>query len=155
MNAIIKRFLEWVGCKEKLHAQTHLPPLFKEGEIWWCYMGENVGIEMNGKGEKFTRPIFIFKKYDRYSFLGLPLTTKSKIGTWYVSVRFDEKDQIAVLAQGRTFDYRRLKEKIGELEEKESKKIRDGYVALHLSYKNRPSAVSSEGRGKTPNMPQS
>ena len=110
-------------------------------------MGENVGIEMNGKGEKFTRPIFVFKKYNKYSFLGLPLTTKVKVGTWYAPVRFGEKDQIAVLAQGRVFDYRRLKEKIGELEEGESKKIRDGYTALHLSYKNRPLAVSGEGRG--------
>ncbi len=144
---MIKRFLEWVGLKEKLHNQGHRPPLFKEGEIWWCYMGENVGIEMNGKGEKFTRPIFVFKKYNKYSFLGLPLTTKVKVGTWYAPVRFGEKDQIAVLAQGRVFDYRRLKEKIGELEEGESKKIRDGYTALHLSYKNRPLAVSGEGRG--------
>src|SRR3989338_5125751 len=97
MNAIIKRFLEWVGLKEKLHEQKHRPPLFKEGEIWWCYMGE--------------------------------------------------KDQIVVLVQGRVFDYRRLKEKIAELEESESRKIRDGYATLHLSYKNRPSAVSGEGRG--------
>jgi len=147
MNVIIKRFLEWVGLKEKLHEQKHRPPLFKEGEIWWCYTGENVGIEMNGKGEQFTRPIFVFKKYDKYSFLGLPLTTKTKVGTWYVPIRFGEKDQIVVLVQGRVFDYRRLKEKIAELEESESRKIRDGYATLHLSYKNRPSAVSGEGRG--------
>src|SRR3989344_7364268 len=123
MNAIIKRFLEWVGLKEKLHEQKHRPPLFKEGEIWWCYMGENVGIEMNGKGERFTRPIFIFKKYDKYSFLGLPLTTKVKLGSWYVSVIFSGKNQTIVLSQGRVFDYRRFKEKMGELEEHETKKV--------------------------------
>lgn len=135
MNSVIKKFLEWVGLKEKLHAQAHHPPLFKEGEIWWCYVGENVGIEMNGKGEKFTRPIFIFKKYDRYSFLGLPLTSRIKTGTWYVPINFGQKDQIVVLSQGRVFDYRRLKEKIGELEETESNKVRDGYNALHFLHK--------------------
>ena len=147
MTEIIKRFLEWVGLKEKLHHQDHRPPLFKEGEIWWCHMGENVGIEMNGKGERFTRPILIFKKYDKYSFLGLPLTTKIKTGTWYSLVRFGERDQVVVLAQGRVFDYRRLKEKIGELEEGEFEKVGGDYTKLHLSYKNRPPAISSGGRG--------
>lgn len=52
-----------------------------------------------------------------------------------------------VLSQGRVFDYRRLKERVGELEESESEKIRDGYIVLHLPHKNRPSAVSDEGRG--------
>lgn len=62
---MIKRFLEWIGLKEKLHNTEYIPPLFKEGEIWWCYVGENVGIEANGKGNQFTRPVLIFKKYDK------------------------------------------------------------------------------------------
>ncbi len=146
MSTVIKNFLVWIGVKEKLHNQQHRPPLFKEGEIWWCYMGENIGIEVNGKGERFTRPVFILKKYDKYSFLGLPLTTKVKIGTWYVAVSFGGSSQTVVLAQGRVFDYRRLKEKIGELEESESDKVKGGYTTLHL-YKNRPPAVASGGRG--------
>ena len=43
---IIKRFLEWIGLKEKLHKKQAIPPLFKEGEIWWCYVGENIGNEV-------------------------------------------------------------------------------------------------------------
>ena len=76
---MIKQFLEWIGLKEKLHAQNYEPPLFKENEIWWCYVGENVGVEINGKSRNFSRPILIFKKYDKYSFLGLPLSTKIKL----------------------------------------------------------------------------
>ena len=110
-------------------------------------MDENIGIEVNGKGERFTRPIFVFKKYDRYSFLGLPLTTKAKAGTWYTSVAFGSGNQTVILAQGRVFDYRRLKEKVGELEEGESDKVIKGYATLHLPHKNRPSAVSGGGRG--------
>ena len=26
-------------------------PAIKEGEIWWCAMGENIGVEINGKNE--------------------------------------------------------------------------------------------------------
>lgn len=145
---MLKRFLEWIGLKEKLHGSEHKPPLFKEGEIWWCYVGENIGIEANGKGERFTRPIFIFKKYDKYSFLGLPLSTKSKTGSWYAPIVFGGQNQIITLMQGRVFDYRRLKEKMGELEEHEADKVRGLYFALHLTLsKNRPPAVSGGSRG--------
>ena len=65
---MIKKFLEWIRLKERLHINNYEPPLFKEGEVWWCYIGENIGNEINGKSRKFTRPIFIFKKYDRYTF---------------------------------------------------------------------------------------
>ncbi len=113
-------------------------------------MGENIGIEVNGKGEHFTRPVFIFKKYDKYSFLGLPLTTKTKTGSWYSPVIFGGKNQTIVLAQGKVCDYRRFKEKMGELEEKETEKVREAYAQLHTSRppkKNRPPVLSDGSRG--------
>lgn len=146
--AIVKRFLQWIGLKENLHGAVHKPPFFKEGEIWWCHLGENVGIETNGKGDRFTRPIFVLKKYDRYSFLGLPLTTKKKKGSWYAPISFAGVEQIIVLAQGRVFDYRRLKEKMGELDEHEAMFVKKSYLDLHsISLKNRPPAVSGGSRG--------
>lgn len=128
---MIKKFLEWIGVKERLHAAEHKPPFFREGELWWCHMGENVGNEINGKGERFTRPIYIFKKYDKYSFLGLPLTTKNKSGSWYHSILFKNTRQTIVLSQGRTLDYRRLKEKMGEVGKTEIEQIRKSYADLH------------------------
>lgn len=133
--------------KEKLHIADHIPPFFKEGEVWWCYIGENIGIESNGKGEQFTRPIFILKKYDKYSFLGLPLTTKQKIGTWYTAIDFYYKAQTVILAQGRVLDYRRFKEKMGQLDETDVQKIKQAYSRLHAVSSYRPLNVSNEGRG--------
>ena|SRR3989344_8869742 len=129
---MLKKFLEWIGIKERLHTAEHKPPFFREGELWWCHVGENVGNEINGKGERFTRPVYIFKKYDRYSFLGLPLTTKDKSGTWYVRIVFQhKKPQTIVLSQGRVFDYRRLKEKMGEAGKSERQEINQAYAKLH------------------------
>jgi len=130
-NEASKDFLGWFQIKERLQLSDHKPPLFKEGEVWWCYIGENMGIEINGKGDIFTRPIFILKKYDKYSFLGLPLSTKIEKGTWYVQVEFSSKQQTVSLNQGRIFDYRRFKEKMGQMEEFEIEKVRKGYIALH------------------------
>lgn len=131
MNQIIKRFLEWIGLKERLHNQEHQPPMFKEGEIWWCYLGENIGAEVNGKGAQFTRPALIFRKYDRFSFFAIPLTTKNKTGTWFYSFTHGGKLQTAQLAQGRVVSYKRLKERMGKIDSADYKRIREAFFALH------------------------
>lgn len=131
MTIIIKRFLEWIGLKERLYNQEHRPPLFKEGEIWWCYLGENIGTEVNGKGTQFTRPVLIFRKYDRLSFFAIPLTTKNKSGTWYCSFKHGGKLQTAQLAQGRVVSYKRFKERIGKIDSVDYKKIKEAFFILH------------------------
>ena len=100
------------------------------GEI----LPENIGVEINGKSEKFSRPIFIFKKYDRYSFLGLPLSTKIKIGSWYVPVDFLGISQVVILNQSRALDYRRLDKKIGELSITEVSNVSYAFSALHINF---------------------
>ena len=74
MFKIVKRFLEWIQLKEQLHNASHKPPLFKEGEVWWCSVGENVGKEINGKSKLFSRPVLVFKKLTSETFLGIPTT---------------------------------------------------------------------------------
>lgn len=131
MNSIVKKFLEWIKLKEKLHNKEHTPPLFKEGEIWWCYFGENIGTEMNGKGDAFTRPVVVLKKYDRYSFLAIPLTTQGKEGTWYLTFTHNNKKQIAVLSQTRVVNYKRLKERFGKIDSVDYNNIKKAFLSLH------------------------
>lgn len=56
----VKRFDEWNEVKKNTHSFGRVPAI-KKGEIWWCAMGENVGVEINGKSEVFSRPVLIFK----------------------------------------------------------------------------------------------
>ena len=128
---MFKRFLEWIGLKEKIHDSEHQPPLFKEGEIWWRYVDENVGAEVNGKGNQFTRPVLVFRKYDRYSFFALPLTTKRKIGTWYSAFTHAGKTQTAQLAQGRVVSFKRLKERVGKIDSADYTRIKKAFLSLH------------------------
>jgi len=127
-----KRLDEWALVKARLENRNHKPPFFKEGKIWWCHIGENLGVETSGKHEEFTRPVFIFKKYDRYSFLGFPLTTKQKIGSWYVPIGFNGLSQTIIVSQGKSMDYRRLKERIGELDSDEQAGVTGAYRKLHI-----------------------
>ena len=108
---MIKRFLEWIGLKEKIHKGDSVPLFFNEGEIWWCAIGENIGIEINGKGKSFSRPVFVYKKLSKGGFLGIPLSTQIKTGTWYVKIDFKGQKNIANLAQVRVFSSSRMYEK--------------------------------------------
>ena len=44
--------------KKQLHKRK-TAPRFKEREVWWCKIGLNVGVEQDGKGNNYTRPILI------------------------------------------------------------------------------------------------
>ena len=133
--SIIKQFFEWINLKERLHISEHKIPLFKEGEVWWCALGENVGVEMNGKSGKFSRPICIFKKLSQDGFLGIPLSTKDKQGTWYIPISHKDINCVAVLSQMRVLSSKRLFDKQGELDEKDFEKIKQGFYSLYLGEK--------------------
>lgn len=77
-------------------------------------MGENIGVEINGKCERFSRPVLIFKKLSRFGFMGVPLTSQEHEGEWYVSFVFRDKKQFATLAQARVMSVSRLYEKNGD-----------------------------------------
>ena len=117
MIQFIKRFTEWMTLKKQLDTQPRTPPDFRDGEVWWCHIGENIGSEISGKSRSFTRPVLILKKYNTESFYALPLTTKDKIGTWYIPILFNGRRQSIILTQGRRCDYRRLQNRIGQIPE--------------------------------------
>lgn len=128
---MFRKFIEWIKLKQKIHFESSGPSLYKDGDIWWCALGENVGIEINGKGENFSRPVLVYKKLSKNGFMGIPLSTKIKQGTWYVSVFFHEETHSVNLSQARVFSVSRLYSKMGELDENQYKKVKDGFLRLY------------------------
>ncbi len=126
-----KRFLDWSVLKNTIHVSASTPTYFKEGEVWWCSIGENIGVEINGKGNGFSRPVYIYKKLSKEGFMSIPLSTQIKEGTWFVSIFFNQIQQVANLAQARTMSAGRLLRKEGVLEDSESKKIKNGFRRLY------------------------
>ena len=131
----IKNFLDWFTIKPKLDKSNHLPPLVQEGHFWWCYCGSNIGTEIDGKGQNLARPCVIYKKLSRYTFLVIPCSTKIKEGSWFVRFVHGGVEQVAVLSQIRVIDYRRLKNKIGEMDLKDFEDICKAFDNL---YSKRP-----------------
>jgi mRNA interferase MazF len=131
MKVSKKRFAEWIKIKEEIHDIGAIPPLLKDGEIWWCAFGENVGIEINGKNAPFSRPVFIYKKLSRDGFMGIPLTSGHKVGSWYVNFDFQTKQQTACLSQARVMSSSRLLNRMGRLDDRDIAKIKAGFKKLY------------------------
>lgn len=125
-----KSLYRWNELKYVLHAQNLLPKV-KEGEVWWCSLGENVGTEINGKGELFSRPILVYRKLGSLQFLGIPLSSKEHIGTWFVNFRFKNREQYASLNQIRVINVSRLQERMGMVDKSDMRKIIEGFQGLY------------------------
>jgi hypothetical protein len=131
MKSFIKNFVDWFYVKPKLDTQKYEPPFVKEGEMWWFHCGENIGAEISGKNEHFTRPGLIYKKFSQYSFFIIPLSSREKKGSWFSPFIFNKIQQIACLHQARNIDFRRLKTYEGEVTQKVFTKIKNDFENLY------------------------
>ena len=128
----INEIKNWLELKIKLWIEDK-KVVFKQGEIWWCSLGFNLGEEIFGKGKKFTRPILIFKKFTANSFLGLPLTLHGKKGSWYVEIKTGGVKRWALLNQARILDKKRLINKIDSVKQVDFEKVKKRFVEFYGS----------------------
>jgi mRNA interferase MazF len=133
---MIKYFLQLLDwCKLQFtfaDARQNKNRLFHEREVWWCSIGLNVGDEVFGKGSQFARPVLIFKKFTGSSFFGIPLTSKIKVGSWYVPVDFSPNQQsFIMLHQGRVLGCERLLKKMIRLNPEQFSEIKVRFAELY------------------------
>ena len=57
----------------------------------------------------------IMKKLSRFGFMGIPLTSQEKSGSWYAEFEFLGKKEFAAVCQARTMSVSRLYAKIGQI----------------------------------------
>ncbi len=129
---MVRKIQEWCQLKISLFNKES-KVIFKQGDIWWCSLGVNLGEEMFGKGSKFTRPVLIFRKFTSNSFLGLPLTKQEKHGNWYVEITIHEERNWVMLNQARVLDKRRLTNRIEALDNADFKKVMEKFLEFYSS----------------------
>ena len=125
-----KDFGGWIVLKKNMDELGKLPTI-SEGEIWWCGIGANVGVEISGKSKRHSRPVLILKKLSRFGFMGIPLTSKRKSGSWYVSFEFQNIIQTAAVGQARTMSSSRLYDKMGQIPESDLNRVKAAFLELY------------------------
>ena len=123
-----ENFDKWNQVKKNVQ-EDEKTRLFKQRDIFFITMGQNIGFEQNGKGENFVRPIVILKKITNQMFIGIPLSSQLKDGDWFFKFEFNIKDKIslniAILPQIRMFSSKRLLNKIGVMKIEDFEKMKD------------------------------
>ncbi len=121
----MKKFDEWNEVKKQVVTRSNIIQ-FKEREIYWASVGENVGFEQNGKGVDFARPVLIIKKLNKNLFFGVPLSTKSRTGSFFFEFELlPNQKSTALLVQAKVYDAKRLAKKIGMIKEEDFKLLKD------------------------------
>jgi mRNA-degrading endonuclease toxin of MazEF toxin-antitoxin module len=124
-------FDDWNEKKKIIHVTARLP-LFREGQVWWCGLGVNVGPEVYGKGPWRTRPVIVLRKINHQMAVVVPVTTAISTGPadWYHPMRWAERDQLAMLHQVRSVSATRFQSRMVELPESEFQALRTAFQAF-------------------------
>lgn len=62
-KVFMDKFDEWNEVKKATNAKPYENIKISEKNIYWVKIGQNVGSEIYGKGEYYTRPVLVLKKF--------------------------------------------------------------------------------------------
>ena len=83
------------------------------------------------QGENFLRPVVIFRKINKNTFLAIPLTSKIKEDKFHCIIDFKEKQNSAILSQVKTIDAKRLAYKTGNLDKNVFESLEKPFVEFY------------------------
>ncbi|MFA6273574.1 MAG: type II toxin-antitoxin system PemK/MazF family toxin [Candidatus Paceibacterota bacterium] len=114
-KTILKIFTDWTKIKVMIHlSEKKVYP--KAREIWWVSVGQNIGVEINGKNQNFERPVLILKVFNDDFILVASISSTKRKGKYYHDFKTAEnKDNVVVLSQLKSISSKRLIRKIGDM----------------------------------------
>jgi len=118
------KYDEWNEQKKKF-ADTDKKVFFKEGEIWWCSLGMNLGEEVYGKGKLFRRPVLVLRKVTGSSCVVLPTTSQKKSGSWYQKINVDGVERHVMMHQGRFITTKRFESRVSLMSKNEFQELKN------------------------------
>jgi len=119
----------WNEKKKIIESSKNLVT-FEERQVVFVNMGKNIGVEQDGKGADFLRPVLIYKKFNDHQFLGFPLTSQEKSGKFYVKIKHNGKISFAILSQIKTISAKRIKYKRSKIGSQNFKEVHEKFVKL-------------------------
>lgn len=126
----MQEYDKWNEIKKETSKEIQLVG-YKTRDIFNVKVGKNIGFEQNGKGEEFVRPVVIYKKLTKDMFIGIPLTTTKRDGSFFFHFEFiPNKTSVAILPQGKLFSSKRLLNKIGVINKNDFENLKKKYLKL-------------------------
>jgi len=119
-----KEFDKWNQVKQALHFKQSKIVIPKEREVYWASIGINIGFEQDGKGEIFSRPVLVVKRYSKNLFFGIPLSTQIKEGSFFYTFTLKNKQSNALLVQAKVYDTKRLENRIGMISKEDFQQLK-------------------------------
>ena len=116
-----------INAREAIVINAKGKGLYKEGEIWWCAIGKNVGFEEDGKNELFERPVLVLKKFSKDVFFGLPMTSTRKESPYYYPYDLHETEGAVILSQGKLLSTKRLLRKMAKMGDDHLAEVRTAF----------------------------
>ena len=124
-----QKFDNWNNLKQKIEDKELIP--FRQGEIYFISVGQNIGYEVYGKKELYLRPVLVYRKLSKQTFIGIPLSSKEKDGTYFFTFRYTEKTlSTALLNQIRVFDIKRAEYYDGHIKISDFGRLKDKLLKL-------------------------
>lgn len=104
-----KDYKKWLELKSKIN-DIKLPESFHVdiGEIWWCSFGENIDIEIDGKGLDYSRPALIVKFFNKYHIWVVPVTNSPSKNEFHVNIKSFSNTSTVTISQLHTISTKRL-----------------------------------------------
>jgi len=139
---------EWNGLKKRLNNKKEIIT-FYQGNIYFMSIGKNIGNESYGKNDMFLRPVLVYRKLSKTTFVGIPLTSSKKEGSYYFSFNYKQnKTSTAMLNQMRVFDIRRSEYLSGKIN-------KNTYKNLEIQVKEFMNITSLNKQGRMPTRAKS
>jgi len=130
LKNILKTFVSWTKLKIKIHlSEREVYP--KARGIWWVSLGQNIGVETNGKNDKFERPAVVIKVFNNLSILIAPISSNIKKGKYIVDFINNEGEKNTInMSQIRSISSKRFIRYVGELNTNDFKKVKQLYLSF-------------------------
>lgn len=123
-------FNTWNHQKQKIDIKKEYIK-FRERDILFLSVGKNIGYEQYGKGDEFLRPVLVYKKFNQRTFLGIPLSSVKKDGSYFYSFSYKEGIvSTANFSQIKTFDIKRAKYISGHIKDKDFERLSKKLIKL-------------------------
>ncbi len=141
---LLDKYLDWAKLKFRINARKK--DIFpRRREIWWASLGQNVGVEINGKNSQFERPVLVLRVFNTHSYLVVPITTNTKENQYKYLFNNELNQPNAVnLAQMRTISSKRFLRKLWVLGDTDFDKVVDMIVSIIKNGNPSLCGVSSE-----------